>query len=118
MWLIKIWKSAAFDFILLGCELNCSSLLPNAAHLQEQQIDGIRTLQMRQWVWALNPFPAEEVPGRRVTKRDLGSWVPVRHHQIIVAGGLLPVTPNNKHEGHHPSVNCAAEGQRLKQRYM
>lgn len=73
---------------------------------------------MRRWVWALNPFPAEEVPGRRVTKRHLGSWVPVRHHQIIVAGGLLPVTPNNKHEGHHPSVNCAAEGQRLKQRYM
>lgn len=107
MWLIKLWKSAAFDFFfyLLEQELNHSSLLPNTAHLQEL------CLQRHQCSWALNPFPAEGVPQEKGT---MGSSIPARHHQITVVGWLLPVSPNNKQGGHHRFVNSAAEWPHLK----
>lgn len=102
-------------FFLQEQELNLSSLLPNTTHLQEQRIYVVWMLQRHQCGWALNPFPAEEVSQE---EGAVGSSMPARHHQIVVAGGLLPVPPNNKQEGHHLSVNCAAEGQHLKRRYM
>lgn len=101
-------------FFLPEQELNLSSLLPNTTHLQDQWIYVVLMLQ-RHRCGALNTFPAEEVSQE---EGALGSSMPARHHQIVVAGGLLPIPPNNKQEGHHLSVNCAAEGQHLKQRYM